>query len=179
MTLAASEYHRKMSYDRHDMKGHGLDWANQPTVFKTYPGLETAPLAEPEGRPPDAFLSELIRQKSVCEAGATVTFSQLSRIIGLAHSVTAKARHGAGYFYYRNMALAGALYPFELYVGAKTVSGLDDGLYHHTIGLGTLTRLRAGDIGVACRWAADERETVLDSRFFSHLNLFPECLEVS
>ncbi len=146
MTLAASEYHRKTSYDRHDMKGHGLDWANQPTVFKTYPGLDTVSLAEPEEPLPDVFLSKLIRHEFVPEAKAELTFPQLSRIIGLAHRVTAKARHGAGYFYYRNVASAGALYPFELYVGGKAVSGLDDGLYHHTLGLGALTRLRAGDM---------------------------------
>jgi len=131
------------------MKGHGLDWANQPTVFKTYPGLDTVSLAEPEEPLPDVFLSELVKRKSVCEVGAAVSFPQLSRIIGLAHRVTAKARHGAGYFYYRNVASAGALYPFELYVGAKAVSGLDDGLYHHTLGLGALTRLRAGDMTAA------------------------------
>jgi SagB-type dehydrogenase family enzyme len=149
MTLAASEYHRKTSYDRNDMKGHGLDWANQPTVFKSYPGLDTVSLAEPEEPLPDVFLSELVKRKSVREVGAAVSFPQLSRIIGLAHRVTAKARHGAGYFYYRNVASAGALYPFELYVGAKAVSGLDDGLYHHTLGLGALTRLRAGDMTAA------------------------------
>ena len=73
----------------------------------------------------------------------------LSRTVFLTHAVTAKARHGSQDFYYRDVASAGALYPFELYVGTRGVKGLDDGLYHHTLGLNALTLLRLGDVGPA------------------------------
>ena len=40
MIETALEYHLKTSYRRDQMSGHYLDWANQPTVFKDYHGLQ-------------------------------------------------------------------------------------------------------------------------------------------
>jgi SagB-type dehydrogenase family enzyme len=157
MGISASEYHRQTGYDRHEMKGHGLDWANQPGVFKTYPGLKTVPLPQVIDRP-EVNLSFLIREGSRSDAAAEVTLETISRILLLAHSVTAKARSSGAEFYYRSVASAGALYPFELYVGVKNVSGLDDGLYHHSIGLHALTLLRSGNIMPALSHALQTRE---------------------
>ena len=145
MTKSASEYHRKTSYDRHDMKGHGLDWPNQPDVFKRYPGLKTVPLPEVTTWP-QANLSLLICKRSQAEGATNVTFEKLARIIRLTHSLTARARMSETAFYYRSVASAGALYPFELYVAARGISGLDDGLYHQSIGLEGLTALRSGNM---------------------------------
>jgi len=58
-------------------------------------------------------------------------------------------RHGSTQFCYRNVASAGALYPFELYVAVWNISGLDDGLYHHSIAINALTLLRPGNIMTA------------------------------
>jgi SagB-type dehydrogenase family enzyme len=145
MAKSALEYHRQTSYDRYKMKGQGLDWANQPSVFKTYPGLKTVPLPRVKARSKEN-LSSVIREGSKANAAAKLTLDRLARIILLAHSVTAEVRHGDTQFYYRNVASAGALYPFELYVGARNISGLEHGLYHHSIGLHALTLLRPGNI---------------------------------
>jgi len=145
MTKSASQYHRQTSYDRHDMKGHGLDWPNQPDVFKGYPGLKTVPLPEVTTWPQEN-LSYLIGEPSPAEAPTNVTFEKLARIIRLTHSLTAKARMSGTTFYYRSVASAGALYPFELYLAARGIQGLDDGLYHQSIGLEALTVLRSGNM---------------------------------
>jgi SagB-type dehydrogenase family enzyme len=145
VTKSASEYHRQTSYDRHDMKGHGLDWPNQPNVFKGYSDLKTVPLPEVTAWPQDN-LSFLMEEGSQAEGTINVTLEKLSRIIRLTHSLTAKARMSGTAFYYRSVASAGALYPFELYVAAHGIQGLDDGLYHQSIGLDALTALRSGNM---------------------------------
>jgi SagB-type dehydrogenase family enzyme len=145
VTKSASEYHRQTSYDRHDMKGHGLDWPNQPSVFKRYAGLKTVPLPEVTAWPQDN-LSFLIRKRLQAEGTTNVTFEKLARVIRLTHSLTAKARMSGTEFYYRSVASAGALYPFELYVAVHGIAGLDDGLYHQSIGLEALTALRSGNM---------------------------------
>ena len=145
MTKSASEYHRQTSYDRHDMKGHRLDWSNQPNVFKRYAGSKTVPLPEVTAWPQES-LSVLVGERCRAEPPPNVTFEKLAQIIRLSHSLTAKARMSGTEFYYRSVASAGALYPFELYVAALGIAGLDDGLYHQSIGLEALTVLRSGNM---------------------------------
>lgn len=144
MEMSAAEYHRKTGYERSRLKGHAMDWGSQPDLFKSYPGLKTVPLPQvmkwPEWR-----LEEVLR--SVAPLSAPVmNKDRLAQVMLLAHSLTAKARYSGADFYYRSVASAGALYPFELYVAARGLSDLDDGLYHHSIGLHALTLLRSGNV---------------------------------
>ena len=41
------------------MGGRGLDWANQPGVFKIYPGLDTLPLPLMEEQPREGLYDVL------------------------------------------------------------------------------------------------------------------------
>jgi SagB-type dehydrogenase family enzyme len=142
MTLSAAEYHRKTSYVRHRMDGEGLDWANQPNVYKTYPGLE--PLLLPrEPRLPAQPLSDLFPQGSIRDPRSIITAEELSALFLLTYSLTARARHPGGDFYYRCAASAGALYPTEIYAALTGVDGLEDGLYHFSIAHHGLIRIRS------------------------------------
>ncbi len=132
MTESILEYHGRTVYDRHGMSGHGLDWCNQPEVFKTYPGLETISLPEQTVLPTDNF-SALVDRDLTDSPAPEIDVHCLALILRLTHSLTAKARYGGSDFYYRSVASAGALYPFELYVGLSSVPGLDSGLYHHSV----------------------------------------------
>jgi len=145
MIKSAQEYHRQTSYKRYELGQGGLDFGNQPEVFKTYPGLQTVGLPQVLAWPQDK-LSEIIRESPGSEARSEMDLDRLAQIILLTHSLTAKARYGGVEFYYRSVASAGALYPFELYVGSRYVSGLQPGLYHHSVGIHALTRLRSGTI---------------------------------
>jgi SagB-type dehydrogenase family enzyme len=145
MIDSAQEYHRRTSYDRARMSGHFMDWANQPHVFKTYPGLPTLPLPEFREWPEDR-LSALLLGDRAEGSDTEVDPALLSCILRLTHAITAQTKHGGANFYYRSIASAGALYPFELYVAATNVSGVGDGLYHHTLGLDALTLLRSGSV---------------------------------
>lgn len=145
MIRSARDYHQQTSYDRARMSGHFLDWPNQPNVFKTYTGLRTVALPELTEKP-DTRLSDLLLGKTADIADTTADRLELARILHLTHAITAKTRHGGMDFYFRSIASAGALYPFELYVAAVGVQGIADGLYHHTVGLNALTQLREGNV---------------------------------
>jgi len=147
MTIAIEEYHRQTRYARYDLGGRGLDLGTQPKVFKTYPGLANVPLPPVLAHPEDA-LSSVVHQ-STPEPTSRLAVDRLAQIILLTHCLTAKARYGGEEFYYRSVASAGALYPFELYVGVSGVEGLTDGLYHHSVELHALTLLRQGDVAGA------------------------------
>ena len=141
MVVSCFQYHRSTSYDRDRMEGHGLDWENQPSVFKEYPGIEPIPLPEP-GPFPEKNLSELLRQEKLDPEGFTFHIKALSTLLFLTYSLTGKARQGDGFFYFRSVPSAGALYPAELYFTANGLAGLDDGLYHFSIARHGLHLLR-------------------------------------
>ena len=59
MTISALKYHDLTSYDRQKMGGHYLDWENQPSLYKKYPGIDPLPLPEVTFGPGKRFLSLL------------------------------------------------------------------------------------------------------------------------
>jgi SagB-type dehydrogenase family enzyme len=122
-----------------------VDWGNQPTVYKTYPGLRAVSLPEVTSWP-EASLSEVLEECPRFDAELEIDLEGLTRILLLTHSLTAKTRYAGEDFYYRNVASAGALYPFELYVAAINVAGLDQGVYHQNVKDRELTLLRLGDV---------------------------------
>jgi SagB-type dehydrogenase family enzyme len=136
-------YHRATSYRRHRIPPHALDWANQPSLVKNYPELPRISLPReielpridyftrachpaPEGRPHDV----------------APNLNRIAAILQLSHGVTARAMHSGQPSYYRSVASAGALYPFELYLAAHGVDGLDAGLYHYDPLAFSLTAIR-------------------------------------
>jgi SagB-type dehydrogenase family enzyme len=143
MIRSAREYHRQTSYNRFDMGGGCLDWARQPIPFKTYEGLPEVPLPEvlewPRG-----LLSEVLKQEPEA-AENSLAFARLSEFVRLTHALTARTQYAGTDIFYRSVASAGALYPFELYVAAIAVDGLPAGLYHHNVMTQQLTLLRSGD----------------------------------
>jgi SagB-type dehydrogenase family enzyme len=145
MILSAFEYHRQTSYDRRRMTGQAMDWENQPDVFKNYHGLDIIPLAEITEWPSEN-LSDLLSWRQLPDPGLEFDLAQLSRVVFLTHALTAKAKYGGIQYYFRSVASAGALYPFELYVGALDVAGLRPGLYHQRVESQALVRLRSGSI---------------------------------
>ena len=144
MIKTATDYHFSTSYDRYDMKGHFLDWENQPNVYKAYPGIEAIPLPKVTDFPKSS-LREVARMQIDLSDTARLDFNCLSQIFSLSYSLTARSRHGAEHFYYRSAASAGALYPNEIYLGAYDIDNLQPGLYHYGIGNADLTPLRIGN----------------------------------
>jgi len=143
-TTSCVKYHLETSYHRGQLGGHPLDWANQPEVFKAYPGAAPIPLPR-EVVLPDIRLSSLLKKQDGALSTRVMDLHRLSAILRLTHSLTAKARQGGGSFYFRSAASAGALYPNELYAAVRNIDGLHDGLYHFSIAQHGLVLLRKGD----------------------------------
>ena len=145
MSITSKQYHLETSYQRNKMEGHFLDWENQPTVFKAYPGVTSIHLPR-EVQFPETTLFKLFKEDHT-KNGVPVplTIEDVSLILLLTYRLTGKTHHGGGEFYYRNVASAGALYPTEIYVASRGVKGLEDGLYHFSIAQHALSLLRRGD----------------------------------
>jgi SagB-type dehydrogenase family enzyme len=139
--LTAKDYHFETSYDRSKLSGQPLDWANQPQVFKAYPGLEAIVLPAEVSFPQLRF-SEVLRGDETERFVGSL--DRLTSVLLLAETLTGRSRQAGGTFYYRSVPSAGALYPCELYLGIEAISGCEDGLYHYTLQHRALTRLRSG-----------------------------------
>jgi SagB-type dehydrogenase family enzyme len=171
VTESILEYHGRTAYDRHGMSGHGLDWGNQPDVFKTYPGLEKISLPEPTVLPTDS-LSVVVERDLADSPAPEIGHDCLGLILRLTHSLTAKARYGGIDFYYRSVASAGALYPFEMYVGLSNVPGLESGLYHHSVANQELTLLRGGNVNFALAGAVKTKRDAPPTLVFFLTSIF-------
>ena len=144
MRTSCQDYHHHTSYDRRRMEGHFLDWSNRPRVFKEYYALKVVPL--PVAAPiPETSLSELVLGDPPEQLPGSLSLEQLSQVFSLAYSLTAKSVHSNGEFFYRSVPSAGALYPCELYVAARSILDLPDGLYHYAIGRRGLAQVRPGN----------------------------------
>ncbi|MBW1994124.1 MAG: SagB/ThcOx family dehydrogenase [Deltaproteobacteria bacterium] len=172
MVTSARDYHFATSYDRNHMKAHHLDWPNQPTVFKTYEGVEQIPLPE-VSQFPETYFWRLNKTKPPSSTDNILNIELVSKIFTLSYSLTAKRRLPGGYeFHYRSVASAGALYPAELYLAARSVEGLESGVYHYGIYRRTLTPLRRGDPWQAVEKATLESEVEKASAWFFVTGIF-------
>jgi SagB-type dehydrogenase family enzyme len=144
VTTTGKEYHRLTSYHRQRMSGHALDWTNQPSVYKEYRGLGAVSLPRPLPLP-ETGLSGIVLKDPEAESEASFSLPQLSQIFFLAYGLTGRSVHPGGEFFYRSVPSAGALYPCELYVAARSILDLPDGLYHYAVGRHSLVPLRSGD----------------------------------
>jgi SagB-type dehydrogenase family enzyme len=122
------------------MGGVPLDWANQPDVYKRYPGVKGLPLPREVALPGDR-LSAIARRRPQEGHGGPVSLEMLSGILLLGCTLTARARHAGGDFHYRSAPSAGALYPCELYAAVGVIAGMEPGLYHYAVQDHALTPL--------------------------------------
>ena len=151
MVKTCLDYHQETSYDRLSMSGHPLDWADQPKVFKEYPGIPALSLPR-DLQIPRGKLSAILGERSAPGMPSELDLETLSLLLLMSYTHTARARHPGGDFFFRSAASAGALYPTEVYVAAQDVKGVDNGLYHFAIQNHSLDPLRKGDVpGIALR----------------------------
>ncbi|HEX9910035.1 MAG TPA: SagB/ThcOx family dehydrogenase, partial [Desulfatiglandales bacterium] len=145
MIKTCLEYHQETSYDRFEMSGHSLDWANQPKAIKEYLGITSLSLPR-ELQIPKGKLSAILKEPEVRTVTGEFDIKTLSLLLLLSYTHTARARSPEGDFFFRSAASAGALYPTEIYVASHDVSGVDDGLYHFAMQNHSLDPLRKGDV---------------------------------
>ena len=96
MIKSSADYHSATSYDRYDMKGHFIDWENQPCLYKSYAGIEAIPLRKVTEFP-EKSLWELEQEPNRPLDSDELDLYLLSRIFSVGYSHTAKRPHGGGY----------------------------------------------------------------------------------
>jgi SagB-type dehydrogenase family enzyme len=145
--LTATDYHRATSYRRHRLTPHTLDWAHQPVPTKRYPDLPRVPLDRRAKLPAVDYVDLMNRRLTIESSGSGALDSQtLSTAFRLTHDITARAVHAGTPFYYRSVASAGALNPFEIYLAVHHLDGIDPGVYHYDLFDFSLTTLRHGPV---------------------------------
>jgi SagB-type dehydrogenase family enzyme len=147
-TLSAAAYHRLTSYRREHMEPHFMDWENQPALWKRYPKRPQIRLDREVKLPETNYFSVVKTGLPHAGLSSELNLAKISALLRLTHTATAQAQHGSQPFFYRSVASAGALYPFELYLGGHRIEGMDPGLYHYDLFDFALTALRREPIPV-------------------------------
>lgn len=125
-------------------RARGLDFANQPALFKRYRGIAAEPLPAP--RPQDVTMPTLdaLARSSGLGGDGLLDRQALSTLLFLMAGV-----HPARGPRFRTYASAGALYPIEVYVITAGVDDLAPGVWHYDPLEHALRRLREGDLRAA------------------------------
>ena len=140
--MTASEYHLRTKYSRDRLPKGGLDSANQPETLKNYKNAQTVlfskELVLPRIEAARALWGHFQRKPE------PLSLDSLARLLYMSYGFTDQVDYQTRVFYYRSTPSAGALYPVEIYLAAKGIQGLEDGLYHYNLGDFSLNVLRLG-----------------------------------
>ena len=144
-TEAALQYHNATKHSWHSIhtSNHSLDWNNQPSPFKIYPGLEGQRLPtdlEASGVP----ALEVLGNRTEYAAGE-LSLKQIAGLLYYSAGITKRGIVPGGQIYFRAAACTGALYHIELYLVCAGLAGLEDGVYHFGPHDFSLRQLRQGD----------------------------------
>jgi SagB-type dehydrogenase family enzyme len=126
------------------MSGHYLDWEHIPERYKSYP--ESTPrikLPEPEFNKDANFWDTVLQRRSVRKYSPDLALplETLSALLWATQGITATT----GNFQFRTVPSAGGLFPIETYVLARSVAGLQQGIYHLRPYAFDLERIKSGD----------------------------------
>ena len=129
---------------------HKLDWPNQPSPFRVFPDHPKVDLPTDAARRRRAgAVGAGGRARRGCRRQRTRTRRRTCRRwrAGCSWPTASPASGASGRhtFHLRSCPSSSALFPFEIYVAAFGVEGLEPGLYHYSVKEFALRKLRDGD----------------------------------
>ena len=145
-------YHQETKYSPGRM-GSALDWQNMPEPHKNSASpISTIALPEPRIDQAPNVWEVLGRRRSTraFSSNRSLSTDLLSSLLWATQGLTAKV----GDWYFRAAPSAGALYPIETYILARSVEGLEPGIYHFRPHAFDLEFIKRGDFAVLLADAA-------------------------
>jgi SagB-type dehydrogenase family enzyme len=152
------EYHEssKHTYASVRTNQHALDWSTQPSPFRIFREHPKVDLPRELNLPDPLALAVLSEGVSGARAGGEQPVANtpqslmtLARWLHLACGITGEVRGGDRKVYLRSCPSSSALFPFEVYVAAFGIEGLEPGLYHFSVKEHALRKLRDGHATLA------------------------------
>jgi len=136
------EFQQETKYVPDKMSGGGLNWANQPEVYKQYAGKASIKLPSLTHMETLSLDQALKRRRSVRSFSARpVSKEQLAYLLWASTGIQ---RVEFGYEF-RTAPSAGALYPIETYLAVRNAEEVTPGIYHYSIRSHALEQLQIGD----------------------------------
>lgn len=149
------KFQKETKFSRYSMSGGGLDWRNQPELYKTYPKSKKIKLDPPEALQNISLDKVLRKRRSIRNfSKKPITKKQLSYLLWASTGIQRKE---IGYEF-RTVPSAGALYPIETYLIINRVDDISKGVYHYSIKDHQLEELKTGDFGIDISKAALEQD---------------------
>lgn len=114
--------------------------------YRRHPRVALPPVDDLDAEPA-LFDHVVAARRSVRDfADGPITAAQLAKLLHAGYGVTGgRPMAGGGTQPFRSVPSAGALYPAELYVGVRNVTGVEPGIYHYEVPDHSLALLRPGD----------------------------------
>lgn len=158
-------------YQRGQLPGEGLDWANKPDTYKRYPQAPRVRLSQPRVSEGPAIWEVMAARCSQRRfQNVPLAESDLSQLLWAAQGIT----HYAEGYAFRTSPSAGALYPVETYVVVHDVQGIVPGIYHYAVESHELEQLSTGDYRVPiARAALDQGMAAQANAVFVWTAVFP------
>jgi SagB-type dehydrogenase family enzyme len=147
------KFQEETKYTPENIGGHFLDWTRMPERYKSYPdSVQRIALPEPKAVNA-ANMWEIFHQRRSIRDYASkpiMTLGTLSALLWATQGITASA----GNIHLRSAPSAGALYPIETYILARSVEALERGFYHFRPLAFDLEFIKPGDFGHSLASAA-------------------------
>jgi SagB-type dehydrogenase family enzyme len=144
MNNYGDDFQQKSKYSRFRMSG-GLDWKNQPDIYKTIPDCKKIDLPKPKDISKMTLDDCLKTRRSVRDfSESPIDLDQLSFLLWASTGIQRK-EYG---FEFRTAPSAGALYPIETYLVVNNVKELGMGVYHYSIKDHALEEMKLGNFGI-------------------------------
>lgn len=149
------KFQQDTKYSRYSMGGGGLDWKNQPDLYKSYPNSKKIKLEKPETLSKLTLDDVLKKRKSIRNFSQRPIFKkQLSYLLWASTGIQRKELGSE----FRTAPSAGALYPIETYLVINRVKDIPKGVYHYSIKDHFIEELKAGDFSIDISQAALEQD---------------------
>jgi SagB-type dehydrogenase family enzyme len=142
MPSIGRQFHDQTSSDENGFKGPDIRYGDSVPAIKLYPGGK--PFKLPRTTPDGLSVEKAIRgRRSIRDySQKPVSIAHTSLLIRAAYGCT----HTSAGFTHRSVPSAGGLFPMEVYLVARRVDSLPQGLYHFQVKDTSLVLLREGDL---------------------------------